>query len=204
MKLDDAELQQTTGFVIAKGAFRIGSEADMAALGIGAHDRVLLSSENGLYFRRTTVSPITHIRRDDNGFCETTPGEAELKFSSLSLDDIAELSLPEAGRGSLTRGGAQAGMLAQRRAGVPVAEPIRHYQLDTEYGLEGLQVAISGQVAVAKGEHDKPFSVEATIFRGRPWSSKARVIQALTGNSGTPTACRPSRILPIGRAIPGN
>ncbi len=161
MKLGDVELQQTTGFLIAKGSLRVGSETDA-----GSQSHLLLSSQpNG-----TTVWPVTRITRDEYGFCETTLGEVGLAFRSLGLDDIGQLSPPGAGYRSLLRGGAQAGELRLReKLGNGWIEkpgsPIHQYEMETEYGPEGLHVAISGQVSVAEGEHSKPFSVDTTV----PW-----------------------------------
>jgi hypothetical protein len=164
MKLGDVELQQATGFLIAKGCLKVGSESEMVALGISAHSHLLLSLRSNV----TTVWPVTRITRDEHGFCDATLGEAGLAFWSLSLDDIGELSPPGGGRQWLTRGGSQAGSLMRRvRLGDQWIEKrgnaIHQCELGTEYGPEGLHIAISGQVVVTEDEHDKPFSVDATV-----------------------------------------
>jgi hypothetical protein len=166
MKLGDVELQQATGFLIAKGFLKVESETEMVPLGVGAHNHLLLSSRSNI----TTVWPATRITRDEHGFCHATLGEAGLAFWSLSLDDMGQLSPPEGGRRSLTRGGSQAGSLTRRvRLGDQWIEkrggPIHQYELGTDYGPEGLHIAISGQVGVAEDGRGKAFLIEATV----PW-----------------------------------
>jgi len=165
MKLDDVELQQTTGFVIAQGSLKIGSKTSAAVDG-SAHSHLLLASQPNV----TTVWPVTQVKRNEYGFCETTLGEVGLTFRSLSLDDIGKLSVPEEGRRSLIRGGTIVGELYQRAklGNGWVEKPgssIQHYELAAEYGPEGLHVEISGQIGIAEGEPGRPFSIDTTI----PW-----------------------------------
>jgi hypothetical protein len=170
MNLEDIELQQTTGFVIAKGSVKIGSEMDAAAIDGDAHSRVLISSRQN----ETAVWPVTQFKRNEYGFCEATLGEIGVAFRSLNLDDMGELSSPREGRRSLTRGGSKAGTLKQRvkRHNVWIEEPgnsIQHYELATEYGTEGLHIEISGQIAAAAGDSGKPFFIDTTV----PWATLA-------------------------------
>ena len=171
MKLDEVELQQTTGSMIAKGSLRIESEVN-GALGSVAYDHLLFSSEAG----RTTIWPVTGVTRDEYGFCEATFCEVGLAFRSLSLNDIGWLSSPGAGFCSLARGGSQAGELRRRvRSGDGWIEepgtPIDRYELRTEYGREGLHVVISGQIAAAAFSVDTTIAWPTLAVKGIGWSS---------------------------------
>jgi len=176
MMLGDAELQRTTGALIAKGLLRIGSEADTEALGVKAHNHVLVLSEQ----RRTTIWPVTQMTRDEYGFCDTTLGAAGLAFWSLNLNDVAEIARPEIGSRLLMGGGSTKWPIGSLMRGsypkFPVEVPenrrrlitqrsgrIQDYEASGEYGPEGLHITISGQVAVGEDEHCKPFSLDATI-----------------------------------------
>ncbi len=169
MKLDDAELQQTTGSLIGKGSLKIGTEADTAALGIAAHGHVLLSSQEDV----VTLWPVTDFTRDKNGFCEAVLDEVGLAFWSLSLDDIGKLAVPGAGRNARMKGGSQTGDLLRRVQfgdkwiNKQQASPIQNYELGAEYGPDGLYVSISGQVALDQLKDVKPLSLHLTI----PWAT---------------------------------
>src|SRR5262245_60335825 len=177
MKLIDAELQQTTGFPIAKGRLWVGSEAAAAALGIGAHRHLLLSS----YQYGTVIRPVISITRDPYGFCDATTCDVGLVFYSLSLKDIVKLAgiktEPFRRDFSMRR---RSVMCAGARAGDLIADelcgdrriywsrgPIQLYELSAERVADGLHVVISGQVAHGESEHE--FSVDATL----PWETLA-------------------------------
>jgi hypothetical protein len=180
VNLADAELQQTTGLPIAKGELSIGSEADMAALCLLKHDRVLLQEGPHIL----AVWPVTSISRDGHGFCETSLGEFGLLFNGFGARDIARFSSPGASQ-SFMRGGIHAGYLMRRNVlegshpnvipHTPQTTPICDYELKAEYRSEGLYFAISGYFAAAPDSgashettmlNEKAFSLVATI----PWA----------------------------------
>lgn len=176
MKLDDAELQETTGFVIAQGFLKIGSQAEATISDGGATGRVLLSSERDAI----AVWPVTQVKRDAYGFYETTLGEFGVAFRSLSLNDIGALSCPDRGRQSMTRKGSQVGELRQRVNEHNIwldkqRNSIQHYELTTEHVPEGLHIEVSGQMAATEGEAGKQFAIDMTI----PWPTLS--VKAIPG-----------------------
>jgi hypothetical protein len=162
MHLTNAELQQTTGHVIAKGQFLIGSEADTTSLGISKHDRLIIwmNAPVGL-----TIWSAIDVVRDENGFFRTTLGEAQLTFPSLIPGDITDLAF--AGSRSFTRSGYRCGSLRchRRPDGGAVKQPqaIHAYELTAEYGAEGLHFAVSGQFTGTSDQCARDFSLDATV-----------------------------------------
>jgi hypothetical protein len=174
MNFFDVELQQRTGFPIVKGALSIGSEANMTALGIQKHDRVLLPMQNwpNILF----IWPVTEVAYDDHGFCDATLGESGLAFHGLRAQDIGHLSSPVGGQ-SFKRGGIHTGNLIRHEGAVwgsprwKLHAPIHSYELKAEHLSDGLHFAISGKFAAA---HD-PGTVEGVA----PLDGKAFSVDAL-------------------------
>jgi hypothetical protein len=138
MNLDEVELQQTTGSLIAKGSLKVGPERGTAGSGSATHSHVLLSSQTNAL----TLWPVTHFVRDRDGFCVTTLGEVGLVFRSINLDDIGQLPSSGAQHHGVTRSGTQAGWLRRRVMlnGRWIERPagiVHEYELDTQYGQEG-------------------------------------------------------------------
>jgi hypothetical protein len=172
MNLTDAELQQLTGFPIAKGSISVGTSADMTALGIGAHYHLLLSAEDRHRPPFLVIRPVSNVERDEYGFCQTTLADRGLSLSYLSLAHIGNITWVGGPRGSFARGGAQAGLLVKYKPGATPWIPesyvrIHSYELTAEYDAEGLQIAIAGQLAETAEAPAKEFSVRATV----PWAT---------------------------------
>jgi hypothetical protein len=80
-----------SGFPIVKGTLSIGSEADMTALGIPKHNRVLLPMQKwpNILF----IWPVTKVACDHQGFCDAGLGESGLAFHGLRAQDIGTYRL---------------------------------------------------------------------------------------------------------------
>ena len=170
MNLRDAELEERTGCPIVRGRLSIGTEADMAALGILEHDRLLLRDSLSIW-------PVTNVSRDEHGFCHPTLGAFGLYFGGLAAQDIKDFSSRGASQ-PFYRGGIHTGCLIRRKGleqiclSTPLT-PIHACELKAEYRPEGLHFAISGQFAGADGDaaaaqygpdlNGKAYSVNAII-----------------------------------------
>lgn len=177
MNLSDVQLQQVTGFPIVKGQLSIGSKTDRTAYGVRKHDRLLLSARQELSYEMTwsqgmTIWPVNDVARDEHGFCQATLGEFGLAFHSFKLFDKGNLPRP-GGCQSFLRGTRVGNLMKRERLGTGWIEkphtPIHSYELNAEYGSEGLHIAVSGQLETFEGERGGEFSIDATI----PWETLA-------------------------------
>src|SRR5262249_38568970 len=111
MKFSDAELQSLTGYPIVSGHLAIGSSADMGALGIPKHQRVLLACprETGAW----TLWPVADATPREDGFYDVTQADTGLVFDGLSQQVIDDLVSRHEGQ-PLLRGGAACGALMRR------------------------------------------------------------------------------------------
>src|SRR5262249_30808873 len=173
-KFSDAELQSLTGYPIASGHLSIGSSADMRALGIPKHQRVLLAYPHGQGRGAWMIWPVIDATPRETGFYDAVVGTVGLAFDSLSQATVDDLVAAKA-----SGGGADAGALIRREPSDPLHTVlyrgrirIHGYQLDARLSTAGLQLTSSGRFVSDATDSEpnllgKEFSLEATI----PWET---------------------------------
>jgi hypothetical protein len=167
--LRNAELEATTGFPIAQGQLSIGDADEMAAQGIGRHDRLLFCTDVSLPGLPTNLCiwPIKEIARDEHGFCRPTLCEAGLALHAVTLEDIDRLAASADGRRRHTRSGAGAGYVMRRQPRETRDTAVEGYELAATHDSAGLRIAVSGTLAGNAHRPGSMFSVGATV----PWET---------------------------------
>jgi hypothetical protein len=169
--LQNVELQRSTGFPIIKGRLSVGSAADMTALGIPEHDRVLLPLRG--FLPNVFVWPVIDVTRNDDGFCDAALGEFGLLLSGIRAEDIGNVSSAGASE-AFVRGGTRAGNLIRRNGtthGLPMWRfhtSIDSFEIRAEHRSDGLHFAISGRFTSASSA-----PADGPILDGQTFSTNA-------------------------------
>src|SRR5215831_14375084 len=114
MKFSDAELQSLTGYPIASGHLSIGSSADMRALGIPKHQRVLLAYPHGQGRGAWMIWPVIDATPRETGFYDAVVWHCR---SGVRLAQPSDCGRP----GRLRRPAAAARRRRRRRTDPPGA-----------------------------------------------------------------------------------
>ena len=98
MNFADAELEENTGFPVIPGQVSFGNDAEMEALGIPPHDRVLMVYRparncSGPSMPSVTFWPVLHTERHTTGFCEVAVADIGVEIGPLSPHELTQIEI---------------------------------------------------------------------------------------------------------------